>query len=149
MMTLLERVIAHATSHALGTTRVSLAGCEVDFGAPFARAEFAQVLGDGERAERGANLVVPTFVVDFPARAAPGARRKDHNPGVAEYFQLFAGGEVLAEGRSALNDPGIPVGHDADFVRALEYGMPPSCGARLEIDRLVTLLAGRSDVRPC
>lgn len=140
MMTLLERVIAHAISHALGTTRVSLAGREVDFGAQFARAEFTQALVDG---------VAPTFVVDFPAHAAPGARGKDHNPGVAEYFRLFAGGVVLAEGLSALNDPGIPVGHDADFVRALEYGMPPSCGARLEIDRLVALLAGRSDVRPC
>jgi lysyl-tRNA synthetase class 2 len=140
MMTLLERVIAHATLRALGTTRVSLAGREVDFGAPFARAEFTQVLVDG---------VAPTFVVDYPAAAAPGARCKDQDPGLAEYFRLFAGGEVLAEGLSLLNDPGIPVGHDADFVRALEYGMPPSCGARLEIDRLVTLLAGGSEVRPC
>jgi lysyl-tRNA synthetase, class II len=140
MMSLLERLIAHAASRA---------GGEVSFAAPFPRVAFAQAAREAEPDELGKNLIAPTFVVDYPADAAPRARRKDQDAGVAEYFTLFAGGEIIAEGLSALNDPAAAAADDADFVRALQYGMPPASGARLEVDRLVALLTGEGDVQPC
>jgi lysyl-tRNA synthetase class II len=141
MMSLLERVTAHATMHALGTTEVRHRGMQIDFGAPFARITCAQALGK--------LLIAPTFVVDSPALAAPGARRKNDDPTLAEHFTLFAGGEPIAEGLSLLNDPEAHASCDADFIRALEYGMPPTSGARLDIDRWMAVLAGESDARVC
>ena len=136
-----ERVAAHATRHALGTTEARHSGMQIDFGTPFAQITCAQALGK--------ILIAPTFVVDSPAGAAPGARRKNDDPTLAEHFTLFAGGEPIAEGLSLLNDPDAHAARDADFTRALEYGMPPTSGARLDIDRWMAVLAGETDARPC
>ena len=141
MMGLLERVIGYATRYALGATAVSCAGEPVDFGAPFAQLRYAQA------AEK--KPLEPTFIVDSPAHAAPRARRRDDDPALAEHFTLIAGGEVIGEGLSLCNDPVAQAGCDADFVRALEYGMPPAAGARLDVERLVRLLIGTDTPRPC
>jgi lysyl-tRNA synthetase, class II len=142
MISLLERLIGHATMHALGTTAVSCAGKQIDLGAPFAMLTRVQ-------AEAAGDLIAPTVVLDYPAQVAPRSRRKDADPGLAEHFRIFIGGAAIAEGCSLINHPEPAAGYDADFVRALEYGMPPGAGARLDIDRMLTIVTGAGAPRPC
>jgi lysyl-tRNA synthetase class 2 len=125
MMGLLERLVAHATRHALGSTMISREGKDLDFGGAFARVALHQV------PDRPA--AVPTFVVDDEAQS----------------FRLYAAGETIAEGRSVLNDPGHADGRDPHLLRAIEHGMPPAAGARLEIDALVRALTGVETPLPC
>jgi len=108
-------------------------------------------------------LIEPTFVMDFPKEFSPLARRKAADPGVAERFELFIAGEEIANAYSELNDPAeqdrafrqqreldVPdeTGtYDVDYVRALEYGMPPTGGLGIGIDRLVMLMTGVESIR--
>ncbi|HXY05420.1 MAG TPA: lysine--tRNA ligase [Burkholderiaceae bacterium] len=111
------------------------------------------------------HLVQPTFIVDYPAEASPLARASDSNPAVAERFELFIAGRETANGFSELNDPEDQAErfrrqaeakaagdeeamfYDADYIRALEYGMPPAAGCGVGIDRLVMLLADVANIR--
>ena len=111
------------------------------------------------------HLLDPTFVVDFPAEVSPLARRRDADPELTDRFELFIDAKEIANGFSELNDPEDQAArfleqskrkeagdaeamyYDADYIRALEYGLPPTAGAGLGIDRLVMLLTDSPSIR--
>ena len=107
----------------------------------------------------------PTFITEYPIEVSPLARRNDENPAVTDRFEFFIGGRELANGFSELNDAedqaerfmqqvrekdagdDEAMHYDADFVRALEYGLPPTAGEGIGIDRLIMLFANAPSIR--
>jgi len=111
-------------------------------------------------------LINPTFITDYPVDISPLARRNDENPEVTERFELFMAGKEIANGFSELNDPidqyerfkgqvnakeatgdDEAMHMDTDFVRALSYGMTPTAGEGIGIDRLVMMLTNQHTIR--
>ena len=205
MMSLTELIVRYAAKAALGTTKVSYQGREIDFGKHFARLTLTEAIqkhapehwtaaqlrdrdflagklrglgvefGDDQGwgslqlllfetvAEK--QLIEPTFILDYPAEVSPLARRSDADPEITERFELFIDAKEIANGFSELNDPEDQAArfleqakkkdagdqeamyYDADYVRALEYGLPPTSGAGIGIDRLVMLLTDSPSIR--
>lgn len=110
-------------------------------------------------------LIQPTFITDYPIEISPLAKRSEHDKNVAARFELFAAGMELANAFSELNDPidqaerfhhqtkaraaGDDEAHyfDADYVRALEYGLPPTIGMGMGIDRLTMLMTNTTSIK--
>jgi len=103
-------------------------------------------------------LIQPTFIFDYPKETSPLAKRKKEEPSLIERFEIFIGGEEIGNAYSELNNPieqrerliraGAESGLlDEDFLEALEYGMPPTGGLGIGVDRLVMLLTNSSSIR--
>jgi lysyl-tRNA synthetase class 2 len=110
-------------------------------------------------------LEAPTFITHYPAEVSPLARRSDDNPFVTDRFEFFVGGREVANGFSELNDAedqaqrfmaqvadkdagdDEAMHYDADYITALEYGLPPTAGEGIGIDRLVMFLTDQSSIK--
>lgn len=117
----------------------------------------------GEKCE--GNYIQPTFITDYPIEMSPLCKRHRENPELTERFELMVNGKELCNAYSELNDPIDQLGRfqeqlrlsekgddeamfiDNDFVRALEYGMPPTSGMGIGMDRLVMLMTGQSTIQ--
>jgi lysyl-tRNA synthetase class 2 len=146
--------------------RRALAKCETEGDRSFVAYEYLAepFLAEDYRTASGEKSV-PVFITDYPAETSPLARRKDTEPSLVDRFELFVEGRELCNAFSELNDPDDQsarfqdqverksrgaeetMDYDADYIRALEHGMPPAAGFGLGVDRLVMTLLGQASIR--
>jgi len=146
-----EKILAYLKEH----------GIEVEHGEKLPLGALQAELFDNFVEEK---LINPTFITHFPIDISPLARRSDEDPSIAERFELFIAGKEIANGFNELNDPldqyrrfkaqveakevdEEAMYMDEDFVRALGYGMPPTAGEGIGIDRLVMVLTNRPTIK--
>jgi lysyl-tRNA synthetase class 2 len=135
-------------------------GLHIDLSAPYGNA-LVEIFEEVAEAK----LIQPTFITGYPIEVSPLARKNDQNPALVDRFELYIGSRELANAFSELNDPADqrqrfleqmaarkagdetanPI--DEDYVRALEYGMPPAAGQGIGIDRLVMFLTNSPSIR--
>ncbi len=203
VMTLTEEMVAYAAQEALGTTRISRDGHEIELAPPWRRWRLRdavrEVTGidyedypDAESLHRALvemggtperksswgklvdptlinyvepHLIQPTFLYDYPLAVSPLAKKKPGESDIVERFEFFIGGTEMGNAFSEINDPldqrerflatsealaaGDEEAHplDEDYVTALSYGMPPTGGFGMGIDRLTMLLTGQDSLR--
>src|SRR5215218_2422649 len=187
-MARVEELVAEVAREAIGTTKVSFRGYEVDLEPPWRRMKLIDALEaegvwtrDAEELRRRLSqrdvdtgrdetwgqlvdhalshlvepkLIEPTILYDYPVELSPLARRKESEEGVVERFEYFVCGMELGNAYSELNDADEQAARfaetgaaDPDYVEALSYGMPPTGGLGLGIDRLAMVLTGRETIR--
>ena len=203
VMALTEQMVAYAAQEALGTTKITHEGHEIDLAPPWRRwrlrdairevtgidyeahldatslyQAIVQMGGTPERKSSWgklidptlinyveSHLIQPTFLYDYPLEVSPLAKKKADEPNTVERFEFFIGGVELGNAFSEINDPldqrerflatsqalaeGDEEAHplDEDYVAALSYGMPPTGGFGMGIDRLTMLFAGKDSLR--
>jgi len=204
VMVMAEEMVAYAAEQALGSTRFSRDGHEIDLSPPWRRWRLRDAIrettgidyldhpdaqslhqaivemgGTPEpKAQWGKlidptlinyvepHLVQPTFLYDYPLEVSPLAKKKPGEPGVVERFEFFIGGVEMGNAFSEINDPvdqrerflatshALAAGEDEeahpldeDYIEALSYGMPPTGGFGMGIDRLTMLLTGQESLR--
>ena len=202
MMAFVEKMLEKIALNVNGTTRVEIAGNEIDFKGPYRRLPILDAIKEyagvdikgmdeeqlratckklnveitpsmgkgklidaifGEYCEK--NLVQPTYIIDYPVEMSPLTKRHRNDPTLTERFELFVCGKELANAYSELNDPidqferfqeqarlkskgdDEAMFIDMDFVRALEYGMPPTSGLGMGIDRLTMFMTGQTTIQ--
>ena len=124
-----------------------------------------RILGDLFEEKVESNLLQPTFITHYPTEISPLSRRNEKDPTVVDRFELFITGREIANGFSELNDPidqrerfvrqikekfdeeDLYLRLDEDFLRALEFGMPPTAGEGIGIDRWVMILSDAPSIR--
>jgi lysyl-tRNA synthetase class 2 len=187
-MARVEELVAEVAREAIGTTKVSFRGYEVDLEPPWRRMKLIDALEvegvwtrDADELRRRLSqrdvdtgrdetwgqlvdhalshlvepkLIEPTILYDYPVELSPLARRKESEEGVVERFEYFVCGMELGNAYSELNDADEQAARfaetgaaDPDYVEALSYGMPPTGGLGLGIDRLAMVLTGRETIR--
>jgi lysyl-tRNA synthetase class 2 len=190
----IEQLVAAVAEGAIGTTRVSFRGHEVDLAGPWRRVKLidaleAEGLWSRDEAEVRARLgerdvdtsadrswaqlvdhalssfvepalIEPTILHDYPVELSPFARATEDDPSIVERFEYFVGGMELGNAFTEINEPDEQAARfaqqaaeaggepgDPDYVEALAYGMPPTGGLGLGIDRLAMVLTGRETIR--
>jgi lysyl-tRNA synthetase class 2 len=203
VMELTEQMVSYAAQEALGTTRITVDGHEIDLAPPWRRWRLRDAIRDitgidyedypdaeslyqailkiGGTPERKSTrgklidptlinyveprLIQPTFLYDYPLEVSPLAKKKPGQPSVVERFEFFIGGVELGNAFSEINDPldqrerfvatsqalagGDEEAHplDEDYIAALSYGMPPTGGFGMGIDRLTMLFTDQDSLR--
>lgn len=167
LMKFTEKMIVTVVKEVLGSDEINCNGKKIKIKAPFERKTFAEIAGkktnDKVFKEGVKKIIEPTFAVNHPVSLLPLAKKKDDK--TVQSFQLIIGGLELVKAFSELNDPvdqrkrfeeqmklrakGDEEAQrmDEDFIEALEYGMPPTAGWGMGIDRFVTLLTGQHALR--
>jgi lysyl-tRNA synthetase, class II len=190
----MEELVETVAREAIGTTKVTFRGHEVDLEAPWRRVKLVEALEErglwtrdeaelrrllNERGvDTSANdtwsklvdhalshfvepdLIEPTILHDYPVEVSPFARPTDDDPTIVERFEFFVGGMELGNAFTEINDPDEQAERfsqqeadaagqqgDPDYVEALAYGMPPTGGLGLGIDRLAMVLTGKENIR--
>ncbi len=155
-------------------TNIDIAGLNIDelrAACKKLNVEYEESMGEGKLIDAifgeycEDKLIQPTFITDYPVSMSPLTKRHRDNPDITERFELFVGGKELCNAYSELNDPIDQLGRfeeqarlkdagddeamfiDYDFVRALEYGMPPTSGLGMGIDRLTMFMTGQTTIQ--